>query len=326
MGIADALGRNICYLRVSVTDRCNFRCAYCMPSNGVEWISHQEILSYEEIERVIRIAARLGVYKVRITGGEPLMRKGLVPFIRNVAAIPGILDLALTTNGGVLSEYAIALKEAGLTRVNISLDTLQPERFKKVTGRDMLPNVLAGIDSAYHAGLTPIKINVVVMKDVNEDELTDFARMTLDKPYQIRFIEHMPFQSAHGKNDKLVPASRMKEILAAGGFATLLPESKGDGPAQVFRIPGAQGSLGFISPVSRHFCEQCNRIRMTADGRIKPCLLSDHEYNIKELLRSGCTDQELEDYLLNAVWQKPNQHLLNEDGPELHRGMSKIGG
>jgi len=326
LGIADALGRNICYLRVSVTDRCNFRCTYCMPSAGVEWISHQEILSYEEIERIIRASARLGVYKVRITGGEPLMRKDLLPFIRNVAAIPGISDLAMTTNGSALSENAVKLKEAGLTRVNVSLDTLKPALFKKLTGRDMLAKVLAGIDSSYHAGLTPIKINMVVMKHVNDDELPDFARMTLDKPYQVRFIEHMPFQTAQGKNEKLVPFSGMKDILAAGGFPTLLPESHGDGPAQVFRIPGAKGSLGFVSPVSRHFCEECNRIRLTADGRIKPCLLSNQEYNIKELLRSGCTDQELEEYLIDAIWHKPNQHLLDDETTELRRGMSKIGG
>lgn len=326
MGIADAWGRNIFYLRVSVTDRCNFRCAYCMPPTGVEWLSHREILSYEEIERVIRVAARLGVYKVRITGGEPLLRKGLINFIRNVAAMPGILDLAMTTNGGLLSEYAAKLKEVGLTRVNVSLDTLRPDRFKQLTGTDMLEKVLEGIEAACNTGLTPVKINVVVMKDLNEDELADFARMTLTKPYQIRFIEHMPFRSAKGKNEKLVSVSRMKEILAAGGFPTLLPTTQGDGPARVFRIPGALGSVGFISPVTSHFCEECNRIRLTADGRIKPCLLSDQEHNIKTILRSGCTDQDLEDYLVKAVWDKPSQHLLDEATTELNQGMFKIGG
>jgi GTP 3',8-cyclase len=325
VGIADACGRNIHYLRVSVTDRCNFRCSYCMPAGGVKWLSHQDILSYEEFARIIRVAAQMGINKVRITGGEPLVRKDIIPFIRNVAGIPGIRDLAMTTNGSVLADYAAALKEAGLSRVNISLDTLRPERFVQLAGRNMLTKVLAGIEQAQTVGLTPVKINMVVMKDVNDDELADFARMTFNKPYQIRFIEHMPFRSSGDRNKQLVPVSEMKVMLAAKGFGTLFPETHGDGPANVFRIPGAIGTLGFISPVTSHFCGQCNRIRLTADGRIKPCLLSNKEYNIKELIRSGCSDLELEKVLRDIIWHKPDQHHLNTT-TVLHRGMSKIGG
>lgn len=324
MGICDALGRNIHYLRVSVTDRCNFRCIYCMPPGGVQWIPHEEILRYQELTRIIRIAAQMGIYKVRITGGEPLVRRGILSFIHEVAQLPGVRDLSMTTNASLLSQNVVALKNAGLSRVNISLDTLRPDRFAHLCGRNVLPNVLDGIAQAQAAGLTPVKINVVVMKGVNDDELADFARMTLDKPYQIRFIEHMPFQGAEG-NKRLLPVAEMQAALAAHGFDVLVPETHGDGPADVYRIPGALGTLGFISPVTRHFCAECNRIRLTADGRIKPCLLSNQEYNIKELIRAGCADNDLEDYLRDIIFHKPGHHHLEEE-TDLQRGMSKIGG
>lgn len=325
MGISDALGRNIHYLRISVTDRCNFRCTYCMPPGGVQWIPHEEILRYNELERIIRVAAQMGINKVRITGGEPLIRKGIIPFIHDVARIPGIDDLAMTTNASMLADQAAALQAAGLKRVNISLDTLHRERFVQLSGRDMLPKVLAGIEQAQKVGLTPVKINMVVIKGINDDELADFARMTLQKPYQIRFIEHMPFRSDGDGNKQLVSVADMKASLAAQGFTTLQPEQHGNGPADVFRIPGAMGTLGFISPVTRHFCEHCNRIRLTADGRIKPCLLSNQEYNIKELMRSGCSDAQLQEYLYDIIWHKASQHHLS-DTTILQRGMSKIGG
>lgn len=324
MGICDALGRNIHYLRVSVTDRCNFRCTYCMPPGGVQWIPHEEILRYQELIRIIRVAAQMGIYKVRITGGEPLVRRGIVSFIHEVAQLPGIEDLSMTTNGSLLLENVVALKKAGLSRVNVSLDTLRPDRFAQLCGRDVLPGVLGGIEQAQAAGLTPVKINVVVMKGVNDDEIADFARMTLDRPYQIRFIEHMPFRGAEG-NKRLMPVAEMQAVLAAHGFEILTPEAHGDGPADVYRIPGALGTLGFISPVTRHFCEECNRIRLTADGRIKPCLLSNQEYNIKEVMRAGCSDDELADYLRDVILHKPGHHHLDEE-PTLQRGMSKIGG
>lgn len=325
MGISDALGRNIYYLRISVTDRCNFRCTYCMPPEGVQWIPHEEILRYNEFERIIRIAAHMGINKVRITGGEPLVRKDIISFIHDVSRIPGIQDTCMTTNASLLADSAAALKEAGLARVNISLDTLRPERFTQLCGRAMLPQVLAGIEQAHKVGLNPVKINMVVMKGVNDDEIVDFARMTLHKPYQIRFIEHMPFRSGGDGNKLLVPVAKMKAIMAVNGFDKLVPEEQGNGPANVFRIPGAMGTIGFITPVTSHFCQQCNRIRLTADGRIKPCLLSNQEYNVKELMRSGCSDAELQDFLYDIIWHKPDQHHLDTT-TSLRRGMSKIGG
>ncbi|HBS58826.1 MAG TPA: GTP 3',8-cyclase MoaA [Firmicutes bacterium] len=322
--MSDALGRNIHYLRVSVTDRCNFRCTYCMPPGGVQWIPHEEILRYQELIRIIRVAAQIGINKVRITGGEPLVRRGIVSFIHEVAQLPGIEDLSMTTNASLLAENVAALKKAGLSRVNISLDTLRADRFEHLCGRDVLSSVLAGIEQAQAAGLTPVKINMVGMKGVNDDELADFARMTLDKPYEIRFIEHMPFRAAGG-NKMLLPVAEMQAVLAAQGFDKLIPEAHGDGPADVYRVPGALGTLGFISPVTRHFCEECNRIRLTADGRIKPCLLSNQEYNIKQVMRAGCSDDELADYLRDVILHKPSHHHLDEE-PTLRRGMSKIGG
>jgi cyclic pyranopterin phosphate synthase len=325
LGITDACGRDIHYMRVSVTDRCNFRCMYCMPPEGVRWLPPGSILTYEEIERVVRVAVQLGVSKVRLTGGEPLVRKGIVTFVRTLAAIPGITDLAMTTNASLLGQYAKDLKEAGLTRINISLDTLRTERFQAMTGRNHLRRVLHNIEAAEKIGFAPLKINVVVMKHVNEDELVDFARLTLEKPYQIRFIEYMPFKGSAEDGNRLVTVTRMKEILAAGGYKTLLPEPRGTGPAMVYRLPSGIGTVGFITPVTNHFCQSCNRIRLTADGRIKPCLLSDTEVDIKSALRSGATDRELQQMLQQTVWQKPRRHHLDAN-PVLARGMSKIGG
>lgn len=325
LGICDALGRDINYLRVSVTDRCNFRCSYCMPQEVVQWLPHKEILCYEEILRIIRISAELGISKVRITGGEPLVRRDLIPFIAKVARVSGIQDLALTTNGSLLGEYAQDLKNAGLKRVNVSLDTLKPDRFTQLANRDALHKVLCGIESAVQAGLTPIKINVVVMRDINTDELADFARLTLQKEWQIRFIEYMPFQNCFSDKNLLVPVEEMKEILAANGFHILHPQASGNGPAQNYKLPHARGIIGFITPVTQHFCSQCNRLRLTADGRIKPCLLSNTEFDIKSLLRSGASDEELREFLRETVWAKPAQHKLDTQ-PVLQRGMSKIGG
>lgn len=325
MGICDALGRNINYLRVSVTDRCNFRCAYCMPQEDVQWLPHKEILSYEEILRIIRVFTLLGISKVRITGGEPLVRRDLIPFIAEVAQIPGIHDMAMTTNGSLLGEYAQDLKKAGLKRVNVSLDTLKPERFTKLSGCDALPRVLSGIAGAAQAGLTPIKINVVVMRDINTDELADFARMTLHEAYHIRFIEYMPFQSCLEGKNSLFSVDEMKRTLAASGFDTLIPQASGDGPAQNYKLPQGRGIIGFITPMTQHFCTRCNRLRLTADGRIKPCLLSNAEFDVKTLLRSGITDEDLRDFLRQTVRAKPARHQLDEQ-PVLQRGMSKIGG
>ncbi|MBP2626174.1 MAG: molybdenum cofactor biosynthesis protein [Firmicutes bacterium] len=318
----DGIGRHINYLRVAVTDRCNFRCQYCMPSDGVQWLEHDDILSYEELVRIISAFVSLGVDKVRITGGEPLVRKGLLPFLREIACIPGIKEVGLTTNGSLLTEYAPLLKQAGVTRINVSLDTLQRERFIKLTGQDNLSQVLAGIKKSQEVGLTPVKINMVVMKGFNSDEIVDMAKLAINNPYQIRFIEYMPFRA--GEN-YLFTAEEMKQQLVAAGFTNLIPQMGGSNPAKIYSMPGSQGSIGFITPVSQHFCSSCNRIRLTPDGYLKPCLLSNVEYSLREQLRSGISDHDLLENIKNVVWNKPKQHYLAK-GQKSDRGMSRIGG
>jgi len=318
----DGIGRHIHYLRVAVTDRCNFRCRYCMPACGVEWLEHDDILRYEELVRIIGAFARLGVDKVRITGGEPLVRKGLLPFLQEVVGIPGIKEVGLTTNGSFLEEYAHLLKEAGVSRINVSLDTLDRERFIKLTGQDKLAQVLAGIKKAQKVGLTPIKINMVVMKGFNDHEIVDMAKLAMDHPYQIRFIEYMPFRP--GEN-YLFTAAEMKQQLVAAGFTKLIPQLGGSCPAKIFNIPDSKGSIGFITPISQHFCSSCNRIRLTPDGYLKPCLLSNDEYPLRGSLRSGMSDKELLEKIKQVVWNKPKHHYLAK-GEKSDRGMSRIGG
>lgn len=318
----DKQGRHIHYLRVAVTDRCNFRCQYCMPPEGVKWLDHDNILSYEEIVRIIRAFASLGIDKVRITGGEPLVRKGLPAFLQEVARIPGIREVGLTTNGSLLEEYAPLLKQAGIGRINVSLDTLQRERFIQLTGQDRLAQVLAGIKQAQQVGLAPVKINMVVMKGFNSDEIVDMAQLAVNNPYQVRFIEYMPFRP---EKDYLFTAEEMQEKLAASGFTNLIPQPGGNCPAKIYHIPGSQGSIGFITPVSQHFCSSCNRIRLTPDGYLKPCLLSADEYSLRQLLRSGISDDELLEQIKQVVWNKPQQHCLPM-GRTGGRAMSRIGG
>ena len=318
----DGIGRRIHYLRVAVTDRCNFRCQYCMPPTGVEWLEHDQILRYEELIRIISAFAKLGVDKVRITGGEPLVRKGLLPFLQEVTRIPGIKEVGLTTNGSFLEEYAHLLKQVGVGRINVSLDTLKRQRFIELTGQDKLDQVLAGIKKAQQVGLTPVKINMVVMKGINSDEVVDMAKLAIDNPYQIRFIEYMPFRS--GEN-YLFTAEQMKSQLVSAGFMTLIPQMGGSCPAKIYNMPNAKGSIGFITPVSQHFCDSCNRIRLTPDGYLKPCLLSNDEYSLRELLRSGISDHELLEKIKHVVLNKPKQHYLAK-GEKSERGMSRIGG
>jgi len=318
----DEFGRHIHYLRVAVTDRCNFRCQYCMPPSGVEWIEHNDILRYEELVRIISAFASLGVDKVRITGGEPLLRKGIIAFLHRIKKIAGIKEVALTTNGSMLAEYAPLLKAAGVDRINVSLDTLQRERFIKLTGQDGLDQVLAGIKKAQTVGLTPIKINMVVIKDFNSDEIVEMARLAIHNPYQIRFIEYMPFSSG---GNYLFTADEMLQQLMAVGFTELIPQKRGSCPAQIYNIPRSQGSIGFITPVSQHFCHSCNRIRLTPDGYLKPCLLSNDEYSLREQLRLGISDSDLLEVIKQVVWNKPKQHSL-EQGQKSERGMFRIGG
>ncbi len=329
----DSFGRVIDYLRISVTDRCNLRCVYCMPPEGVVWQPREEILRYEEIVQVVRAAVGLGLRKLRLTGGEPLVRADLPELVAALASIPGVEEISLTTNGVLLSSLAEPLAEAGLARVNVSLDTLQAARFARITRFGRLDQVWRGIQAAERAGLTPIKLNMVVIRDLNEDEIEDFARLTLSRPWNVRFIELMPIGNegdwgedfpAAGK--RFVPVREMRERLAALGELTAVNGLRGNGPAQIYQLPGAVGTIGFINPVSQHFCDDCNRLRLTADGRLRPCLLKDGEVNLIPALRAGADESTLQALIMGTVLAKPKSHQLQEHVLPQARGMSAIGG
>lgn len=347
--LSDSFHRPISYLRVSVTDRCNLRCRYCVPPQGVEHISPHEVLSYEELIKVISAARGLGITKVRVTGGEPLVRSGIVDFIRLLSQVDGIDDVSITTNGILLRKFARGLHDAGLGRVNVSLDTMRPDRFMDITRGGRIQDVLDGLSAAEDAGLSPIKINVVAMEGFNRDEVLDFGRLTLERDWHIRFIELMPM--GQGRMDDLeaiadtprcvspdfyrlleeghiqdgfLSIAQIKELLAPLG--TLEPcEVMGNGPAKYYRLPGAKGTLGFISPVSEYFCSNCNRLRLTADGRLRPCLLAEHEIDLREALRSGASSEELEALFRQAIAAKPERHRIHERIVPSDR-MVQIGG
>ncbi len=331
MAHLDAYNRPISYLRISVTDRCNLRCVYCMPPEGVPWRPHDQILSYEEIEPVVRAAAELGVSKVRLTGGEPLVRPGIVDLVRMLAGVPGVDDLAMTTNGILLGRYAADLAAAGLQRVNVSLDTLRPERFRRITARGELSEVWAGIEAARRAGLAPIKINTVVIRGLNDDEPVDFARRTLTESWHVRFIELMPLGVMGPMDDewhdRVVTAPVIRaQIEATLGALEPAKASVGGGPARYYRLPGAMGTVGFITPISEHFCYQCNRLRLTADGQLRLCLLSDVEIDLRTSLRQGAGVAEVKALLLEGIQGKPMQHHLSDRQRPEKRVMSEIGG
>lgn len=320
----DKFQRKINYLRVSVTDRCNLRCFYCMPKEGVKWKKAQEILRYEEIEKIIAAALQVGISKVRITGGEPLVRKNLLPFIGRIAKLEGLRDLSMTTNGLLLADQAQALKEAGLKRVNISLDTLNHEAFKEITGFDKLEAVLAGIDKALEVGLTPLKINMVLMRNINEEDALELAFWTKEKPVHVRFIELMPM-GALGK-DRFLSIKTLKKRIASRENLIPAPGPSGSGPADYYNFPGALGTIGFISPLSNHFCHACNRLRLTADGRLRPCLMSALEVDIKEKVRAGASLEELVEIFRQVIELKPQGHNLEKEEYKGKRKMSQIGG
>lgn len=324
----DTHGRAINYLRLSVTDRCNLRCGYCMPEEGVAALRHEEVLSYEELLAVATAAVSLGVSKIRVTGGEPLVRRGIVDFVRRLSALPGSPEVVLTTNGLLLAEHAHALKSAGLGRVNISLDTLRTERFLAITRREGLEQVLAGIKAAEAAGLAPLKINMVPLLGVNADEIADFARLTLEHSWEIRFIEYMPVSSGLAYPPEYrMPASDIRAELAR--ISPLLPidRDQSNGPAQLFRYPDSLGRIGLIPAVSSHFCSDCNRLRVTADGRVRPCLLSDQEIDLRQHLRSGASIEALAGLLAEAILDKPAGHRIGAaDFVPGRRRMHGIGG
>ncbi len=298
-----------------------------MPEEGVAARAHDEILRYEEIARVVRVAAEVGLKHVRLTGGEPLVRRDIVELVRQVARTPGIEEVSMTTNGVLLAAFAADLLAAGLRRVNVSLDTLDPERFRKITRWGNLNDVLGGVAAARAAGLEPVKINVVAVRGMNDDEAVAFAQRTRDEGWNVRFIEVMPLGAGeHWSADSYVSSAetraRIEEALGPLEPATL----EGSGPARYWRLPGAGGVIGFISPISEHFCAACNRLRLTADGKLMPCLLSDRELDLRALLRGGADDAALRDLLLRAVAMKPDRHHLDERiVPETHL-MSQVGG
>lgn len=329
----DSHGRTIDYLRVSLTDRCNFRCVYCMPEEGVCSMPHDAILRIEEIEKIVRIAAKNGIKSVRLTGGEPLVRKGVEGLIESITATPGIENVSLTTNGVLLPKMANDLRRAGLSRVNISLDTLDPDQFHQITRVGNLNDTLAGIDAALEAGFNPVKINSVVVKRLNQNFL-EFAKLSIDRPLHVRFIEFMPLGNSSddgtgwGKED-VIASDELREIINAqaieAGMAPLSPadnEPVGWGPARYYEFPDAEGTVGFISPLSRHFCSECNRLRLTADGLIRPCLFSDVEFDMKGALREG-GEEAAERVLFEALSAKPDDH---HDKVGTERNMSAIGG
>lgn len=324
----DPYQRRINYLRISVTDRCNLRCRYCMPEEGIPLIPHEKILTYEEILRLVRVFVSEGIYKIRLTGGEPLIRKGIIEFIANLSKIEGIKDLSLTTNGILLRDFAKELKRAGLNRVNISLDTLRKDRFHQITRRNGFERVWEGIQEAINVDLSPIKINMVAIKGMNDDEIESFAQLTFHLPLTVRYIEYMP--SGNGEEWKEGSILTIKEIkgrLEKMAPLIPIPSNSLDGPARRFHFEGALGEIGLIGPVSDHFCGNCNRLRLTPDGKIRTCLFSDEEIDVREYLRNGAGDEELRKRLLEALKTKPEKHRINtRQFKKCQRNMSAIGG
>jgi cyclic pyranopterin phosphate synthase len=328
MALRDRFRRPITYLRVSVTDRCNLRCVYCMPLEGIPTRTHEEILRYEEIERVVRVAVGMGIRVVRLTGGEPLVRNGLADLVAMLRGVPGLEELSMTTNGTLLAGHARTLAEAGLDRVNISLDSLRPDRFRRITRLGDLEDVLAGIRAAEEAGLTPLKLNTVVLRGVNDDEAVELARLTLERPWHVRFIELMPLGShVLWDKDRYVPASEVRQRIEAR-LGPLSPAQRpaGNGPARTYRLQGSLGTVGLISPWSQHFCPACNRLRLTSDGRLRPCLLSGIEVDVRSWLRRGVGEDQLRGLIQRAVELKPMRHHLEEVGGPKERAMVEIGG
>jgi len=326
MELIDTYGRRIRYLRLSVTDRCNLRCQYCMPASGIPKRQHGEILSYEDLYRVASEAVGLGIDKIRLTGGEPLVRKGLLGFSEQLAKIPGLKELVLTTNGLLLDKLAIPLRQAGVKRLNISLDSLKPEVFAAITRGGELKRVLDGIEAALAAGFPPPKINMVVMGGINDDEVLDFAALTLSQACTVRFIEYMPNLQEADWQKRCVPGAELLERLGRQYRLLPLVSSETAGPAKNFRIAGAAGTIGFITPISGHFCASCNRIRVSSTGMAHSCLFAGTNVDLKPALRSG-DNRELRRTLHAIVANKPEGHLLKEKQDNRNAfAMSGIGG
>jgi len=326
--LCDGHGREIGDVRVSVTDRCNFRCQYCMPADGLPWLERDAVLRFEEIARLVGLLGAMGVHDVRLTGGEPLVRRDVPRLVAMLAGLPDVHDLSITTNGYLLERDAAALVAAGVSRVNVSLDSLQRDRFYRLTRRDALPQILRGLETlAVHPEAHPIKVNAVAIRDFTEEELPAFARFAREHPYEVRFIEFMPLDADRSWSPEQVLTG--KEIRRAiDALHPLEPEPRDPhATARVYRFADGRGRIGFINPVSEPFCGDCNRIRLTADGRLRTCLFSLHETDLRGPLRAGATDDDLEQIVRDAVWRKELKHRVNEPGfVQPARTMSAIGG
>ena len=326
--LLDGHGRAIEDLRVSVTDRCNFRCQYCMPADGLPWLRREEILTYEEIERVVRLLVEMGVRDVRLTGGEPLVRRDFPVLVGMLASIEGLRDLSLTTNGYLLERDADALVAAGLQRINVSIDSLQRDRFFRITRRDALPQVLRGLDAiARHQQVRPVKVNAVAIRGFTEDEVIPFCEFARSTDFQVRFIEFMPLDADRAwEMDAVLAGAELRALIDAVYSIEELPRER-SATARVFRFSDGRGEIGFIDPVSDPFCSDCNRIRLTAEGKLRTCLFSLHETDLREPLRAGAGDDELERIVREAVWRKELKHHVGEAGfRQPARSMSAIGG
>lgn len=326
--LVDNFNRHIVNLRVSVTDRCNFRCTYCMPADGINFYDHPEILTFDEVERVARIAVSLGIKKIRLTGGEPLLRKDLPLLINRLVKIEGLKDIGLTTNGFRLKELAEDLYKAGLKRINVSLDTLKPEKFAAITRRDAFATVVEGLEEAERRGFNPIRVNVVVIRGFTDGEIIDFAALARRKPYQVRFIEFMPLDGDNTwSRYKFIPGREIINMIDSVYGLEPITNGPDPEPATRYRFVDKKGEVGIIPTVSEPFCSNCNRIRLTADGNLRTCLFSTKETDLRTLLRNGYTDSDIAEIIISAVRDKEPGHLINTDSfVRPSRIMSQIGG
>ncbi len=323
--LKDSHDRTISYLRLSVTDRCNLRCVYCMPSQGLSLLDHAQILTYEEMTRLTKLCLNLSVNKVRLTGGEPLVRKGILEFIRQLSSLK-VPDLCLTTNGILLPDMAAGLFEAGVGRVNVSLDTLDEAKFRAITRGGELKRVWTGLKTAVAVGFDPVKINVVLIRGVNDDEIEAFARLSLETPFHVRFIEFMPLERNGWRPGLVVTSDEVIARLKSLGALTRIPNQINDGPARRFKLDHGRGEVGVISPLSHHFCPTCNRLRVTADGKLLTCLFAEEETDLMTPLRAGADDETLLNIIRLAVATKPGRHHLAEGSGPGRRPMGSIGG
>jgi len=327
--LTDSFGRVHNNLRISVTDRCNLRCTYCMPAEGLDWLPHPEVLTDDEVGRLIEIGVRrLGIREVRFTGGEPLIRRGLVDIVRRTRALDDDLELSVTTNGLGLERMAGALVGAGLDRVNLSLDTLDPTRFRTITRRDRLDDVMRGAKAAHEAGLTPVKVNAVLLRGVNDDEACDLLEWAIAHEYELRFIEQMPLDAQHDwHRDQMVTAEEIFARLEREFTLTPVSEPRGSAPAELFLVDGGPATVGVIASVTRPFCGDCDRVRLTADGQVRNCLFARQESDLRGALRAGATDEELADRWIAAMATKLPGHGINDPSfLQPDRPMSAIGG